>query len=73
MALTAHLFVLLLKLCQYLRCSLLRVCHSIHLTTEEGAHFCLSSLMFSQAHFKQLHTQLHCLLLKCKRRVKEFK
>lgn len=68
-----HLFVLLIKLRQYLRYFLSCVCQSIHLTAEEGTQFCLSLLMFSQAYFEQLHAQFHDLILKCKCKAKEFK
>lgn len=48
----AYLFVLLLKICQYLWCFLLIVWHSLILTTEERVHLCLSSFMLSQTYLK---------------------
>lgn len=64
--LVGHLFVLQLKVCQYLHGSLLRVLDGLRLAAEEGVHLGLPLIVFGNADFKYLNALFRDVFLKRK-------
>lgn len=63
---SACLFVLLIKLCQYLRRLLFVICLSLILAGVESIQLCFSLFELRQAKVEKAPTQIHHLLLKSK-------
>lgn len=68
-----YLFVLQLKICQYLHRSLLRVLDGLCLAAEEGVHLRLSLVVFGNTDFKYLDALFGDFFLKCGFQVREKK